>query len=486
MMNLVDDPWLPIVDDKGFFHKVSLIDLFKNGRQYTDLALPVSERIALMRFLICLTYASIPIPEDRLEWLEIASNYENKVISYLERNKDLFNLLDPENPFMQFPDIQPAGKDGMGKTDKLNMNLASGSTESLFDNEAEHRNSMPLDQLARSLITIQCFSLNGLTSQVNWNGKLSSKSAKRSLFFGVAHAFLMGQSILESLHLNLLTELDIAQIPRGIPAWEKKPKNFDEVITHQQTFLGSLVPFRRLICLSSNGERMANGAVETELFSPDPYLAIETVTKARAGKEIGNHFAKVSETKDLWRQFGGILFQKLENQLPKHLIRFNHIKLLMNDQEDKSFEIWVGVIHAAPGVNSKIISVLESRYHFSKYWTSENEELARYLYEEWLNQNVKLVASLKNSIKKFLTELNSKFSSEYLSEKQKIAEEIFWSRITEFVPSFFLLKSEEDVKIWIKEWPNQGNAICSEIKTNLIQPDSPRSYRAWALVQRKK
>lgn len=485
-MNLVDDPWLPIVDKKGIFRKVGLLELFQNGRQFTDFVLPVSERIALMRFLICLTYASISIPKDRLDWREIAPDYEKKVISYLEENKNLFNLLDPVNPFMQFPDIEPSGKDGMGKTDKLNMNLASGSTESLFDNDAEHRNSMPLDELARSLITIQCFSLNGLTSQVNWNGKDSSKSAKRSLLFGVAHAFLIGQSILESIHLNLLTELDIAQIPFGTPAWENKPKNFGEIANHQQTFLGSLVPFRRLICLSPGGERMANGAVAEELFSPDPYLAIETVTKARPGKEIGNHFAKISETKDLWRQFGGLLFYKLENQLPKHLTRFSQIEQLMNHQEDKSFEIWVGVIHAAPGVNSKIISVVESRYHFSKYWTNETEGQARNLYEEWLSQNVKLAVSLKISIKKFLTELNAKFSSEYLSEKQKIAEEIFWNRITEFVPSFFLLKSEEEVMAWIQEWPNRGNTICSEIKNNLIQPDSPRSYRAWALVQRKK
>lgn len=63
-MNLVKDPWIPVVMQDGTPELVSLRDVFAKGEEIADLAANPCQRIALMRLLICIAQAALDGPKD--------------------------------------------------------------------------------------------------------------------------------------------------------------------------------------------------------------------------------------------------------------------------------------------------------------------------------------------------------------------------------------------------------------------------------------
>jgi hypothetical protein len=55
-MNLVDDPWIPCIRRDGMVRPASLRDCFTCD-DIVDLAVRPHERVALMRLLLCVSYA---------------------------------------------------------------------------------------------------------------------------------------------------------------------------------------------------------------------------------------------------------------------------------------------------------------------------------------------------------------------------------------------------------------------------------------------
>ena len=53
MMNLVNDPWIPVMLPDGRSDMVGLTDLFQRADAIRDLAVDPPQRVALMRLLIC-------------------------------------------------------------------------------------------------------------------------------------------------------------------------------------------------------------------------------------------------------------------------------------------------------------------------------------------------------------------------------------------------------------------------------------------------
>ena len=68
-MNLVKEPWIPVVMQDGKPARVSLRDAFAKGEDIADLAANPCQRIALMRLLICVAQAALDGPKDEEDWL---------------------------------------------------------------------------------------------------------------------------------------------------------------------------------------------------------------------------------------------------------------------------------------------------------------------------------------------------------------------------------------------------------------------------------
>ena len=110
-MNLVDDPWIPCTRRDGMVRPASLRDCFTCD-DIVDLAVRPHERVALMRLLLCVSYAAAGIPEDYDGWEGLRETLPLKVPAYLDQWRDSFELFHPQKPFLQVPGLRSASASG--------------------------------------------------------------------------------------------------------------------------------------------------------------------------------------------------------------------------------------------------------------------------------------------------------------------------------------------------------------------------------------
>src|SRR4051812_20386929 len=91
-MNLVNDPWIPVVYLNGNPGQVSLREAFLRGDEIADLAVRPHERIALLRLLICVAQAALNGPVDREEWSRCGGKLTQAAEQYLLRWSTAFEL----------------------------------------------------------------------------------------------------------------------------------------------------------------------------------------------------------------------------------------------------------------------------------------------------------------------------------------------------------------------------------------------------------
>ena len=105
-MNLVKEPWIPVVKTNGEKTEASVLDVFLSGAAYADLAVRSHERVALMRLLICIAQAALDGPENNVQWEKVPGLLPAKADEYLTKSewKDSFHLFHQENPFCRLRD----------------------------------------------------------------------------------------------------------------------------------------------------------------------------------------------------------------------------------------------------------------------------------------------------------------------------------------------------------------------------------------------
>lgn len=156
--NLVDEPWIPVVDAAGATLKVGLRELFERSAELVDLAVGTLERITLYRLLICIAQRALDGPKDEEEWKEAEGKLVAASLAYLEQQRDRFDLWG-DRPFLQVKALEAVGRT---KTDKLDFGLASGNNNTLFDQAAtENGRAHEPDWLARNLLVYLAFSPGG-------------------------------------------------------------------------------------------------------------------------------------------------------------------------------------------------------------------------------------------------------------------------------------------------------------------------------------
>jgi CRISPR system Cascade subunit CasA len=212
-MNLVTEPWIPVVGRDGGHRLASLEQVFAEGRQFADLAVRPHERVALMRLLICIGQTALDGPEEYYDdWINAPKTLPGAAEQYLDARWQSFNLFDSEKPFLQIAQIEKSAKNGKSVEEgedssessagKLDFALTSGSNTTLFD----HLGSLPerefsLPQLAIDLITFLNFSPGGLYSQVQWKGQVSKKAGNPHapcLPSSMLHAFIRRDTLFDT------------------------------------------------------------------------------------------------------------------------------------------------------------------------------------------------------------------------------------------------------------------------------------------------
>lgn len=265
--NLLDEPWIRVIDGDCRISEVSLIELFKNAHTYKDLCgeLPTQD-FAVMRLLLAVLHTvfsrrgtngrSSPLkdPDDALDrWQEL---WENKkfpaevITDYLESQRENFYLFHPERPFYQ---VEHAKVGTEYSAAKLNGNLSESSNKvRLFPNaNGKAKEELSFSEAARWLIYVNAYD--------DTSGKKSSEAKRKEKELGIkiespgagwlgrlGLVSVSGDDLFETLMLNLIMVNENGEIyGEEKPLWEREklpdgervqiplPDNLSELYTLQ-------------------------------------------------------------------------------------------------------------------------------------------------------------------------------------------------------------------------------------------------------------
>lgn len=277
--NLIDEPWIPVLSHK----RVSLRQAFSEALPPLPGGSPFN-KISVFKLLGAIDQAACT-PKNDEEWLALGpQGLAKRVLTYLDRHYDAF-FLHGARPFLQFRACAKAVSKPYGTAMPV---IASGNTTRLFHQQVEPE----LSDADKALLLLEQQSLclggkkpdNKLVLSPGYEKKVSGKPGPALGRDGLLHSFLFGNSLLETLWLNLLTQEDIAgqkqwETGLGTPPWEEMPQEEDCPAARalKTSLMGRLVPMARFCLLDEGGLRFTEGIVHPDYQSGmvDPSAAVD-------------------------------------------------------------------------------------------------------------------------------------------------------------------------------------------------------------------
>ncbi|MBT78769.1 MAG: type I-E CRISPR-associated protein Cse1/CasA [Alteromonadaceae bacterium] len=265
--NLIDEAWIPVAD----VGRVSLKEIFSNPELRALGGNPV-QKVAMTKLLLAMAQAAAtPVDDD--EWKQMGwQGLADKCLRYLEQWHDRFYLYG-EKPFLQMPDIARAEVKSLGV---LSPEISTGNTTVLT--QSQRQQESPDADIAITIVMQMGFGLSGkktdnsvvLTSgylgKQNAKGKPASGRGGVSVgHMGLLHSFWLGESIVQSLWLNLFTLDDLTNLPMypslGTAPWEQMPAGEDDATARalKESLIGRLVPMGKFCFLAVNGIHYTDG-----------------------------------------------------------------------------------------------------------------------------------------------------------------------------------------------------------------------------------
>lgn len=467
--NLIDEQWLPVLLKGGSSRTVSLGEIFSNKEEIVDLSLNPYERVAIFRLLLCITQAAFG-PE-RLKnteaWESAKGNVGEVVTAYLRKWHGRFFLYGPK-AFLQPDDLKPCG-DGT-PCSKLIFSLASGNNATLFDHDALQPNRLlPDAMLAIGLCVFQNFSAAGRSSICEWSQMQTQPSVKaapcreKSMLF----TLLCGETLLESIWMNLLTEDWVVQdlcATWGIPAWELEDLSRTSTVSLSKTLCGRLVPLSRAIKLTKGCPSFILGeAVQYPQF-PDWREPMATVKKVGKENEETFTYVSVDPSRMPWRDLSSIL--TLNNQIrsaTSSALALRHLKSL---EEFKGFTLWTGGLQVS---QAKELDAIEWKTSLT---VEELEESFLQSYSKAIQYADEQNVRLRNAIKSYAKHINCGDANRFTS----IATQYFWDILALPTHQLYLGSKEYD----ICDWKERLYQVAKEVYQTACPIGNARQVEAYA------
>jgi len=536
-MNLVTEAWIPVVRLDGKPDTASLMQVFTEGQQFSDLAVRPHERIALMRLSICIAQAALDGPEDIDAWDIAPQTLPQSAKTYLEKWKPSFNLFDSQKPFIQIADVEkpqkeksdknPNSETSIGKergrkkraeqnkddeqtslvrVSKLDFALASGVNTTLFDHHATASTPRKFghEWTALNLLTFQNFSSSGRIGEALWNKVKSagggSSSASPCLQNLMLHTFVRRENLINTICANLMTQNQVSMYlsPNewGKPLWEFPPNSGtdqDAITNATETYLGRLVPLSRWIkIIDTSGTEMilANGfTYPGHPDRPADASATEIVVEVKQKEE--RRLIKADE-KGIWRQLPAILVKYANNKKGRR-----SPLCLENQARGDGYDIWVGGISWSS--KGGYIDTTESVLKIAPNLQTDSGVIA---YEEEVFQAEKLGRRLANAVREYRKQIDGslrKVDDQDLAKKKKnemenrlrlialsTATRHYWTAVEKLRP---LLMAHVDTIDTTAEavgesrdaWRKAVHGAARQAYELACGKDAPRQIRAFAL-----
>jgi CRISPR system Cascade subunit CasA len=301
--DLVHEPWIPCIDLQGRQQSLGLETVLVKAHELQCIqgaTPPVTG--AVLFVLLAILHKNFDQKNEQA-WLDLWQKGKFDVapiMVYFTKWKDRFNLFHHERPFYQsYTETKPKA------IKSLQMHMASGKIETLFDHAVEGKVALQPADAALALITMQLFGLAGLCDP---NRGLVDKDVPCAR--GVM-SFLSGNTLFETLMLNLpvdITGYPFEQTEKDQPAWEA-----DNVYTPARTVPLEYLDFltwqsRRILLIPENED----GKTVVRQMTTAPGLVFDAETQNpfycyRVQENKEKKFLHFGENKGFWRDSAVLL-----------------------------------------------------------------------------------------------------------------------------------------------------------------------------------
>lgn len=484
--SLATSPWIPVLTSSGEQRSVSLQELFAQSTELRDLALPPTERIAVMRLLLCIAQAALneDLEEQEVDYpeKEAAAWLAPKVAAYLAKWESLFQLFGDGPRFLQFR----TSKTEMGPASKLFFPLATGNNATVFDHGGGSDRAFPAERLALGLLTYQNFSpLIGR----GYFGRAPGVTGNS------LHVFRWGNNLSEWILRNLILPQDATRLcpehGMGRPIWELPPttvgaavdKDDPSYINATATVLGRMVPMTRAIWLSEDGKEifLNNGLGFPEYpICREPSAAGRIIAK-KTGEEHYLVGAKLERA--IWRDLEALLC--LQNQKDPMQSR---PATLLHIPRGQDCPIWTGA--AVTDFKAKVEDVIEAAFIRElalphKMLDPETAPQAAQDYQHGIAAAKAWEEHLMKAVYAFGTEL--KLDPKRRGTLRDTALEAFWEILGSRVAHLFdLVRNPESTggtalssPYGKDEWHRGLSVAAGDAFRSVCLADGPRQMLAW-------
>jgi len=250
--NLIDEPWIPAISNKGKELKLGLRDVILKSHTLREIydASPVVTA-ALYRLLLALLHR-VYGPYSVADWKDL---YRNKrfprepLEKYLKKWRPRFWLFHSKHPYYQTieppPKVEPKGI-GYMRFESADSGMVD--RQRLFDHGADdYSTRIPFDMAARLLVAYQNYALGGTGNLIWETGEKDTKKwsfkdspLSRGVFF-----LVKGANLFETLVLNMVGLRKDRPLPgtltrddrpaweqdEWVPSWSTTPKGYLDILT---------------------------------------------------------------------------------------------------------------------------------------------------------------------------------------------------------------------------------------------------------------
>jgi CRISPR system Cascade subunit CasA len=164
--NLLDEPWILVLNSRGAEEEVSILELFERAPELATIGGEVpTQGFAILRVLLAVLHRAVEGPRDAEEWAELwraPTLPMPRIRDYAERHRERFGLFHPETPFFQVPGLHTA-KNEVSGLEKIVADVPNGAPLFTTRSAASLRR-LPAGEAARWLVHVQAFDPSGIKS----------------------------------------------------------------------------------------------------------------------------------------------------------------------------------------------------------------------------------------------------------------------------------------------------------------------------------
>lgn len=293
--NVLSEPWIPVLYPNGSARELGIVECLSTAHEIQEIRdpSPIVE-FGLYRLLVAFVLDALilekkrpEIPEDLQALLQMQSFDPELIPNYVDRCGEVFDLFDPDRPFLQVPMPNKESKPVAG----LCPAVPSGTNVVHFHHAHEDQMSFSPAEAARWLTTVAPFMTAGgagLSPSINGAPAI--------------YALPLGGNLFETIVLNLPTRQQeggsglIAWRAASVPGGEKSQATTPEALTWRPRCIQLVPPLNEASAPPVSRMRFERGDKAT-LSWIDPSLAY---------KYDGDNFTpiRMREDRPLWRDAG--------------------------------------------------------------------------------------------------------------------------------------------------------------------------------------